>query len=874
MKIKKLLDYLTSHQAQKPYDNGIVSHGSDHKDYLVGTYQSDTLFGYEQNDILSGRQGHDYLYGGQDRDKIYGGSDNDMILGEDGNDRLYGQWGADHIEGGQGYDKIFAGRGNDYIDGGYDNDYIYGGSGNDWIVGGHGNDKMWGNSGADTFAFYLYQGENGLISQGHDSIFSFRKNDSLSFSGDIHNLDDLAESIHHIKHFGRTLKIVFEDYSSLKIYGLYSHGKINDVYDLANHININFHTEYRSIDGTYNNVDNPYQAGIYEPFLRVAPADYADGLNMPSGASRPSPRVISNELFDQDTSVPNPFGTSDFFWLWGQFIDHDIDLTIESDAESFDIAVPFGDVYFDPFFTGTQAIPMHRSAYDPETGNVSPREQINGITPYIDASMIYGSDPVRASYLRAPDGKLKVSNGDLLPFNLAGLSNAGGTGDNLFLAGDIRANENVALTSLHTLFVREHNRLVDELKLTHPEYTAEELYQEAKMQVEAIIQVITYRDFLPLLLGENALPNYIGYDASINPQIANEFATAAFRLGHTLLSAEVERVLENGQTDVSHLSLAQAFFRPDLLQQPNQLESILRGVSVGQSEAVDTMMVDSVRNFLFGPPGAGGLDLASLNLQRGRDHGLADYNSVREAYGLAKVTSFAEITSDVDMQNTLMTLYGNVENIDLFAGGLAEDPLSGSMLGPLFQTIVLDQFLRLRDGDRFFYENRLSLEQQENIETLKLSDIIERNTDIDVIQDNPFLSYQRIGGDAFDNVLNGTSASDLLIGFDGMDTLLGADGADELFGLADNDTLTGGAGNDRFVSRPGDGQDNITDFNHSSDLNPENDQIDLTAHQTTFDALMLSQQGSDTLIDINGVDQVVLSQFDMFDLTANDFIFA
>src|SRR5207249_8740239 len=124
------------------------------------------------------------------------------------------------------------------------------------------------------------------------------------------------------------------------------------------------------------------------------------------------------------------------------------------------------------------------------------------------------------------------------------------------------------------------------------------------------------------------------------------------------------------------------------------------------SSEVDNTIVNSVRNFLFGEPGQGGFDLASLNIQRGRDHGLPDYNTVRAAYGLRRVTAFSQITSNVDVQNKLRSLYGNVNNIDLWVGALAEDHVAGSSTGPLIRAALKDQFTRLRDGDRFWYQNQ------------------------------------------------------------------------------------------------------------------------------------------------------------------------
>jgi peroxidase len=149
-------------------------------------------------------------------------------------------------------------------------------------------------------------------------------------------------------------------------------------------------------------------------------------------------------------------------------------------------------------------------------------------------------------------------------------------------------------------------------------------------------------------------------------------------------------------------------------------------------------LIGSLRNFLFGPPGAGGLDLASLNIQRGRDHGLADYNAARKAYGLPEVKNFSEITKNTELQKKLKDLYGNVNNIDLWVGGLSEDHVVGSSVGPTFRKIIADQFERLRDGDRYWYQRVFSGDALAQIENTKLSDVIKRNTWITKLQDNVF----------------------------------------------------------------------------------------------------------------------------------------
>ena len=136
-----------------------------------------------------------------------------------------------------------------------------------------------------------------------------------------------------------------------------------------------------------------------------------------------------------------------------------------------------------------------------------PRQQLNEITAWVDGSNVYGSNQERADALRTLDGtgKLKTSDGNMLPFNVDGLPNAGGSGPNLFLAGDVRANEQLGLTAMHTLFVREHNRLAEKIGAQRSNWDGDRIYEKARQLVGAQIQVITYNEFLPALLGKRAM---------------------------------------------------------------------------------------------------------------------------------------------------------------------------------------------------------------------------------------------------------------------------------------------------------------------------------------------------------------------------------
>ncbi len=433
---------------------------------------------------------------------------------------------------------------------------------------------------------------------------------------------------------------------------------------------------------------------------------------------------------------------SAFIYVWGQFLDHDIDHTPtpddEASQESFDIEVPEGDPSFDPSGTGAATIPLTRSEFDSATGTSvdNPRQQISDITAFVDGSQVYGSDQETADSLREfAGGRMLVTEDGLLPSD----------GEGGVLAGDVRAAENIALTSLQTLFVREHNQLADDISAENPELSDEQVYQQARAIVIAEIQSITYNEYLPALLGEGALSEYNGYDPTVNPTIANEFSTAAFRFGHSTLNDDIEFFGNDGRAVSEELSLAEAFFNPGILEETG-IDSVLKYDASTLSQEVDLEVVDSLRNFLFGEPGQGGLDLVALNIQRGRDHGLNDYNSTREAYGLETYESFDQITSDVELQEKLESLYGDVDNIDLWVGLLAEDHTEGASVGELTGTIISDQFERVRDGDRFWYENVFSESDVQQLNETTLAEVIERNTTVEGLQENVFFFSAEVTG--------------------------------------------------------------------------------------------------------------------------------
>lgn len=558
---------------------------------------------------------------------------------------------------------------------------------------------------------------------------------------------------------------------------------------------------YYSATGAGNNLSHPNWGAAGRDLLRsVLATNYVDGVSSMAGqidpatgkvnSTLPSARLISNTVGNQVTDNLDSRDLAAFIYTWGQFIDHDLDLT-PAGGTSVPVPVPKGDPQFDRNSAGGQQLPFTRSATDPATGTSTsnPLNQITTVTSFLDGSMIYGSDPARAAALRSfKGGKLLTSAGNLLPYNTGGLPNANDgpfPNNEMFVAGDIRSNENIELTSLQTLFMREHNRQATILAGLHPRWTDEQLYQGARQIVIAEVQSITYNQYLPSLLGAGAIPAYMGYHSTVNPGITPEFSEAAFRFGHTQLDQDVKflkndgsnlsftytlsdgtRVAVNTPADIASgetgMSLVDAFFNPYVLQQPDVVGSVFKYLASDNAQTVDLQMVDAVRNVLFGAPGsgAGGQDLFALDIQRGRDVGLASYNATRVAYGLPAARSFSQISSDPAVQAQLKTLYGTVDKVELFVGGLAEDHVAGSSVGPTFQAIIANQFERTRDGDRLWYQNIFSGADLRAIQNTTLADIIRLNTTATNLQSNVFVFDAAISGHVFLDV-NGNGRANL-----------------------------------------------------------------------------------------------------------------
>ncbi|GAB0495173.1 hypothetical protein MMPV_006471 [Pyropia vietnamensis] len=484
-------------------------------------------------------------------------------------------------------------------------------------------------------------------------------------------------------------------------------------------------SSFRTASGTCNNLGR-VEAGSRMIALTRLPINdpaFDDGVSSPAGGRRPSARHISNIMGSQEGEFPSARRLADTIWVWGQFLDHDLDLTpaVADGPRAEDLPIP---VAGDPIFLRRSSLNFHRSRYM-RTGtrccgnllsDARPRKFPNKVSAWIDASQVYGDEPVRAAQLRSfVGGRLKTSAGSNLPFNGRG---QGGIGDDvptdaegvvpgsrLFVAGDVRVNENVLLSASHTLGLREHNRWADAVAAAFPEYDEERVYQTARRIVGLAFQKITYEEWLPALLGgtSTTFTDNTGYDSSADPAVTAFFSSAALRIGHTMVSDSLARRGPGGSV-LAPLRLANSFFNVESFFS-NEMDSLLRGAASQTAQETDVFIVDGLRNLLFGNPESGsGMDLLSLNIQRGRDHGLPPYNDVRAGLGLPRYSSFMQITDDALTARRLAMAYeGNINAVDSFVGGIAEKHVPGGSVGSLFAAAIRDQFRRLAIADRFFY---------------------------------------------------------------------------------------------------------------------------------------------------------------------------
>ncbi|XP_069110953.1 peroxidase-like protein [Argopecten irradians] len=538
---------------------------------------------------------------------------------------------------------------------------------------------------------------------------------------------------------------------------------------------------YRSANGSCNNLNHPTWGMAFTPQQRYLQPSYDDWIDLPrkkchAGRILPSPRKISNTLFCEDHHKPRIAKNHTIMVMaWGQFIDHDIIFTPlpkgangsaisccdkdkkEQRPECFPIEVPEDD----PYFNNKTCMNFVRSTASPSHSCLpAPREQLNQVTSFIDASTVYGSSEKETNSLRAMrKGLLLTSKGGLPPTGKEKSCVLTHPGEYCFRAGDKRVNVVPNLSVTHILFIKHHNRIAKRLARINKHWTDEIIFQETRKIIIALMQHITYREYLPKTLnaelmsqyGLNYFPGNFNevYNPLINPGTRNSFAAAAFRYGHSQIP-QTQSVLAADHVTYKHYPLEETYHKPFLAQEEKgkNLAGLLRWLSTEPTTCNDRVFEPQVRDLLFLDKKGNSLDLPAINIQRGRDHGLPCYNEWREWCQLPVAKNFDAkegglVDHDPVCAGLLKKAYGHVNDIDLYAGAISEKHIPGGEVGPTFACIIARQFHAYKYGDRFWYEHldkpsAFTRAQLKQIKKITLSKITCDNFKIKKIQKDSF----------------------------------------------------------------------------------------------------------------------------------------
>jgi len=380
-----------------------------------------------------------------------------------------------------------------------------------------------------------------------------------------------------------------------------------------------------------------------------------------------------------------------------------------------------------------------------------------------------------------------------------------------FITGDGRGNENIGLTMVHTIFHAEHNRLADDVHghvqaLTPAEITdwtavnpasgwdyGERLFQAARFVTEMEYQHLVFEEFARKV--QPMVNLFAGYHTEIDPSISAEFAHTVYRFGHSMLTETVARVNLDGTTN--DIPLLAAFLNPlafndggpaGQLTAEHAAGSIVQGMTQQVGNELDEFVTEALRNRLLGLP----LDLATINLARGRSEGMPSLNQARRqffamsgnsalmpyqswadfALGLRHAESLVNfiaaygthptVTGDLATRRAAATrlvvgdpldpatpadgldfMLGTgawtdlggapttgVEAVDFWVGGLAEKQAPfGGLLGSTFNYVFETQLERLQDGDRLYYLTRTAgLNLLVQLEGNSFAELIMRNS--------------------------------------------------------------------------------------------------------------------------------------------------
>ncbi|XP_023240935.1 peroxidase-like protein 3 isoform X2 [Centruroides sculpturatus] len=499
---------------------------------------------------------------------------------------------------------------------------------------------------------------------------------------------------------------------------------------------------------------------------------------MKNGEDLPNPLLVSRILTsdEYDSKIDVYISHNSLFVNWGQFLSHDLTFSStfstsngfgarccegNKHPECIPLAMRFENNYVDSnyCFNFMRSVSSLRKKVDNPL--VSQREQLNKLTAFIDASNVYGTTVEELRFLRDLNGHRAMLKSERTTYEIPIRSETScrtsvpNCENKCLLLGEQRASVTSGLMGIHTLWLREHNRLVK--KLQDKFSNKEILFQEVRKIIGAMMQHIVYDEYLPLLLDHETMKSkelYVPtkdykYDPSISPNILNSFSTAAFRFGHSMVNRRVKKAFSKstGRRLVTDFFNVNDFCNSTI----DPVHNILLGLMQQEANLVDNVFTKELTHYLFAnSENSPGHDLVAFDILRGRDHGLAPYNSWRRRCNLSSATSYddMELFMKSNVINKIKTIYKDYRDVELFVGGISEKPVPGSIVGPTFGCIIAEQFRRLKFGDRFWYENTktpgsFTQEQIREIRKTTVASLICRNTNVEVILPNAFLTYRR-----------------------------------------------------------------------------------------------------------------------------------
>ncbi|CAG8542019.1 2813_t:CDS:10 [Paraglomus occultum] len=511
--------------------------------------------------------------------------------------------------------------------------------------------------------------------------------------------------------------------------------------------------EYRSLDGTGNNKNNPSAGSNSQPYKRLKSVNtfYSDAnqtmlqtpatpVNCSSALATnvyPLPRCVSNLISRYGIASYDPaiasFSSkrqiSHMVTFFGQFIIFDLVRT-QRIFNGDKVYIPTDDATYQipnsaaAKLSSFTSLPFNRSANNPPP---SPDAVgTNQVSVFLDLNQIYGESLELSMILRdsgSGRGKLKTSSGS----NFPAFDNSTST----FITGAPITSQNIFTLAVASIWIGEHNAKCDKLYSEHGAAWDDETYfQEARRWTIGLYQKVVTEEYLGAILGQ-PLPPYQAYNDQLMPAIDAFFLTVTLRYGHSEISNLYNMQNLNGEV-IATVPLSR--IQDHTLLPKFGLAETLRSMATQSQQQVSVFVPDEARGYQN--PFGDYADVAAWDLNRARDFGIPLYNDMRAAFGLPRQTDWSGITSNDAIATRLQNTYGSVDKLEAYVGAFSEDPQDGSNFGQLLTNSILDQYSRLRDSDRFWYENTFTDDERAQVRNTTFRDLIMLHASADGVPQN------------------------------------------------------------------------------------------------------------------------------------------